>query len=102
MPETKEESLTQTAGAKVVCVPAAAAGPFGTAQEDRRDLGSEVTLGREIGAGGRIRRSCPTRGRERSPGEGGGWWGRISVCRAVGKSLDLFRCANTQKNPIRA
>lgn len=26
--------------------------------------------------------------------------GSISVCRAVGKSLDLFRCANIQKDPI--
>lgn len=26
--------------------------------------------------------------------------GSISVCRAVGKSLDLFRCANTQKHPF--
>jgi hypothetical protein len=26
--------------------------------------------------------------------------GSIRVCRAVGKSLDLFRCANTQKDPI--
>lgn len=24
----------------------------------------------------------------------------ISVCREVGKSLDLFRCANTQKHPF--
>lgn len=28
--------------------------------------------------------------------------GSVRVCRAVGKSLDLFRCANTQKDPISA
>ena len=49
-------------------MPAAVAGPSGTVQEDRRDQGSGVTLGREEESGGVAQRE-----------EGRGVWARAGV-----------------------
>lgn len=75
MPETKEESLTQTAGAKVVCVPAAGQGP---SERPRRTAGTWAVkspwggkLGREEESGGVAQRE-EGRGVRARAGAGGG------------------------------
>lgn len=103
MPETKEDSLAETGGTKrrgqskgCVCIDCS--------------VGGLLELSRREGPGGvRVVESlwgrALGRAKEAGAGEEGGTGdpakaGSISVCRAVGKSLDLFRCANTQKDPI--
>lgn len=65
-------------------------------QKKERNQGSGVLWG------GKLERAKKSGGVNLHEGERGvqSQAGNISVYRAVGKSLDLFRCANTQKDPI--
>lgn len=80
-----------------MCAGCSGRGPSGKVQEDRRNQGSGVTLGREEESGGVAQRE---EGREESR-RGWGLVGADQCLQSGGEIVrDLFRCANTRENPI--